>query len=175
MRLVGASVSAASTVLGGRAQVPLRVRPGERPVFVDLPEAAADGWLAGAYDARVGLDCWVALSIELRLLERALAPAGPQIVVALDDVCASATVNMLAPSEALRLWQQQLVRSVEPVWPTSVALPERVVVRARGELAVPGSLEAGKRALRWEHTAAGHGETMETWALRCALTVATTS
>jgi len=144
-------------------------------VFVDIPEAAADGWLAGARDARVGLDCWVAVSIELRLLERVLAPAGPQIVVALDDACAWSTVNMLAPSEALRSWQQQLVRPVEPVWPTSVALPERVVVRARGELAVPGSLKAGQRALRWDHVAAGHGETMEAWALRCALAVAVRS
>ena len=81
--------------------------------------------------------------------------------MALDDACALSSRSTLAPSEALRLWQQ-LVHSVERVWPMSVALPERVVIRAREELAIPGSLEAGKRALRWEHAAAGHGETMET-------------
>lgn len=172
MQLVAAQSKAVeSSVLSRCPKVALRVRPGERPMFVDVPTATAERWLAGARAAEVVLDCWVAVCLERRLIERALRPARPQIVAAFDEACQSSPLALLAPSEPLRAWRHQLAASVDAVPATSVVLPERVAVRARGELFDPCPTEWGRRALRWEHEAAGHGETMEAWALRLAVAV----
>lgn len=155
----------------GLAAVAVRVRPGERPVWVDArgDQRSHRRWRRTAADARVPLDALLAVLLEWQLV-LAVDGVDPGLLRAL----VTAEPVRLAPTAELRAWDRQLAGRGLPAGGDElpeVCLPARIVM-ALGHPVRIGSfveLESASEALAADRAAARRGLTLESWALRGAL------
>jgi hypothetical protein len=161
------------------AQAPPRVRPGDRPVWVDLPltTAQATKWRARATAVRLPLDVWLGLLLEYHLIhERLLQLGGTELSRAVSEsVNTTSEAPRLAPTVELRLWIEQLdgsdrARDDLP----SVVLPARLLAQLPHEGradAISVAAESGceAEAVGLDRVAACNGLTAEAWAYLAAL------
>jgi uncharacterized protein YwgA len=159
---------------------PRRLRPGERPAWVDLgPDTERLArWRAVAAACRLPVEVVLAVLLEHALvsedLDQAGVPAGELDRVAEREL----RQPRLAPTAALQGWLAQLAGTSRAETTPSddelpeAALPERLLQRVGrcGEL-VEDMMDTAKleRALLWERAAALQGMCMSGWALRAAL------
>jgi hypothetical protein len=152
-----------------------RLRPGERPIWVELEvgDAAARAWRRRAGALGLSVDVWLAVQVEWELVRADLA-SERVIEVLLARARSRAEAPALAPTDELRAWVRCLVAgpadAAEHDLP-SVALPARIAARLRpatlvGDLC--GYAESGREqeALVVERAASLTGMTMEAWAYR---------
>lgn len=152
----------------------LRVRPDERPAWVEAPATAAvrRRWRSAAKQARLPVDAWVALLIEHSLVIEDLAGLGAPV---LEQARRLLQTPRLAVGARRRLWMRQLGEgsaSEEDELP-SLTLPSRLLARippndlpARLRSLEQGDVDAAKLL---DLAAVAEGMTMEAWAYRCAL------
>lgn len=158
-----------------RAQIELgafRLRPGERPAWIELglgyEERAA--WRRLATASGLSVDVWVALQVEWTLVVEDIGAEQAGRVV--ERARAAAALPTLAPTEELRAWVAYLLASSAPSDDLpSLALPQRLIARLR-----PSDLEGQLRArianasiddaAAVELAAASVGMTLEAWAYR---------
>ena len=149
-----------------------RLRPGERPAWIELElgyeERAA--WRRLAAEAGLSVDVWVALQVEWTLVVEDIGAEPAERVV--EQARAAATLPTLAPTEELRAWVAYLLASSPPSDDLpSLALPQRLLARLRpadleGELharLIDASIDD---AAAVELAAASVGMTLEAWAYR---------
>lgn len=157
-------------------QQALRVRPDERPAWVEAPVAVSvqRGWRRAAKQARLPVDAWVALLIEHSLVMEDLAGLGAAV---LEQARRLLQTPRLAVGSNRRLWMRQLNEgsALEQDELPSLALPSRLLARiapndlpARLRGVEHGDIEAAKT---FDLAAAAEGLTMEAWAYRCALSL----
>jgi hypothetical protein len=158
-----------------RAQIELggfRLRPGERPAWIELElgyeERAAWRHLAAA--SGLSVDVWVALQVEWTLVVEDIGAERSKRVV--ERARATAASPTLAPTEELRTWVAYLraSRAQSDDLP-SLALPQRLLARLH-----PADIERQLRARLAEASiddaaavelaAANVGMTLEAWAYR---------
>jgi hypothetical protein len=172
---------------GGRRQSSLRsgrsfrLRPGERPAWVELDpsEGEARAWRHRAEELGLSVDVWLAVQAEWGIVRANLADE-ERIAAVLEHAKSSADTPALAPTAELRAWLRWLAAppsgSAEHDLP-SVALPARLLARLRPN-AVAAELRtyaAGGReqeAIAVERAASLVGMTMEAWGYREALRLA---
>ncbi len=171
MELVGKSRSPA-TVLWSAPAIALRVRPGERPMWLRLEasESALERVREAAFEAHLPVDVVVALAVEWRLCEDVAMPAA-------DDLLAAAAIALgeprLAPSGDLRAWDQLLAGDgpdcdVDEL--PEVCLPQRLAFRTPHSLnAATLNVDSLAAAAMCDRAACRLGMTMETWLLRHAI------
>lgn len=163
--------------LDAPSRTPMRIRPGDRPMWVELRgcEGKKRRLRALAHDSELPVEVVVGL-----LLERDLVAT--EVGDLWDTVLDEATTNLgparLGPGEKWREWVSQLrhgTTRTEDELP-SLALPIRVLAqippaeRAARILNLEPEQLTGARAL--DVAAALHGMTMQAWSLRCALRLA---
>lgn len=150
---------------------PLRVRPGDGPVWIDASTAQAQfsAWRKAAAASSLSVDVLAGVLFEWFVV-RSVAQVDPQDLLA----AAAAEPARLAPTVELRRWDRQLGGRCRGA--TIDELPEicisRRVLAALGHSFDLGALMATQHlpdALVVERVAARHGWTMESWALRTAL------
>jgi hypothetical protein len=160
-----------------------RLRPGERPFWLELP-LSDDGiaelrWRA----ARAGqpVDALVALALEARIVDCELRAAGAITLEALhEQALAEGNRAVLAPTSELRAWVSMLRGSSNgPAAPDelpSVALPMRLVARVEPVARIREVLAAADAdaasldlARACDLAAALAGWTLEAWAYAAAL------
>jgi hypothetical protein len=156
----------------------LRLRPGDRPQWLDAPVAVEVlvRWRGAARKAGLPVDAWVALLLELELVVEELSELFEPV---LESAAHVLKTPRLAFGDSRRRWVRQLTESSAPddndELP-SLALPSRLLVRVPPNEQVSrflpiehGDLEAAKTL---DLAAIGEGLTMEAWAYRCALRLA---
>jgi hypothetical protein len=165
----GAAVSPPSTDLA------FRLRPGERPVWIELPATAdaAQRWTSAASNAGVSVDVAVALQLEWSLIHSDVSDSHSisQIVERAD---AAAAEPRLAPTDALRRWIAYISDGPRPRAEhdlPSVALPARLVARLTPTTIVKDVSACADEMLNpsaviVERAAALLGMTMDAWAYR---------
>ena len=158
-----------------RASDSFRLRPGERPVWVELTvdEEEARAWDRSAAAIGLSVDVWIALQAEWSIVARDLADHDVlERLLGLARVVAEEPA--LAPTEELRRWLRFLTRGSVPKAESdlpSVAVPARIVARlAPATLVVELRRSAAEaldpRAVLVERAASLNGMTMEAWAYR---------
>jgi hypothetical protein len=165
------------------AGVDLRLRPGDRPVWLDLEltRVRVREWRARAAAHGLALDVWLGLLLEYELVCNALREVGGQRLVekVLATARAIAAEPRVAPTPELRRWMDQLEGRR---WRGSDDLPSVVVAarllaqlphRGRGT-AIATATEAGHEAeaIVVDRVAAASGQTLEAWAYITALSSA---
>jgi hypothetical protein len=151
-----------------------RLRPTERPVWIDLAASTAEArkWVQQAASAGLSVDVWAAVKLEWELVLADVPIARVRVLV--DYASREASAARLAPSEELRRWLEFLGRgrqsSAEHDLP-SVALPARVVARIAPTLLKSFVVDAANapldpNALIVERAASLNGMTMESWVYR---------
>jgi hypothetical protein len=152
-----------------------RLRPGERPVWVELAVTEGDepAWRRRAAALGLSVDVCVALQAEWSLVAGELAELG-LLEPVLERAREQAGADALAPTEELRRWLRFLSRGpaadAESDLP-SLAMPARVVARMApmtlaDELRAHGEHGLNEHALVLERAATLAGMTMEAWAYR---------
>jgi hypothetical protein len=152
-----------------------RVRPGERPVWIELrvDEDEARAWQRNAAAAGLSVDVWIALQAEWSLVARDLAHQDV-LERLLRRARVAAEEPALAPTEELRRWLSFLRRGSVPKAENdlpSVAVPARIVARLAPAMLVVELRRSAAEALDpaavvVERAASLHGMTMEAWAYR---------
>lgn len=151
----------------------MRLRPGERPLWVALDLSVRDvvRIRATAGNAGIGPDALMALAIEWMLVTEDLEGAERRLRARADE---PDDFVRLAPTPALRTWVQLLGHRQEPVIDAlpELLLPERLLARWRPEAA--SALRALDElpvaaALAAERAAASAGLTLTEWSYRSAL------
>jgi hypothetical protein len=173
-------------VLGGgatqlRAQVPPRLRPGDRPVWVDLDLGSAQTrtWRSRATAYRLPLNAWLGLLLEYKLVSERLEVLGgdPLIGAVLEEAERVSLLSRLAPTAELRCWVAQTGGNTcagDDL--PSVVLAGRLLAQlphdGRAE-AICAAASSGKEedAVRLDQVAAAEGLTPEAWAYLAALRV----
>jgi len=156
----------------------LRVRPDDRPRWLEAPVTPIlqRRWRSAATRACLPVDAWVALLIEHSLVMEDLASLS---VPVLEQARRLLETPRLAIGAGRRLWMRQLVEgsATHDDELPSLALPSRLLARippndlvARLRMIEHGDIEAAKVI---DLAAAAEGLTMEAWAYRCALRLAT--
>jgi hypothetical protein len=158
-----------------RAQIELggfRLRPGERPAWIELElgyeELAA--WRHLAAESGLSVDVWVALQVEWTLVVEDVGAERSKLVV--ERARATAESPTLAPTQELRTWVAYLRASgAQSDDLPSLALPQRLLARLH-----PADIECQLRARLAEASiddaavvelaAASVGMTLEAWAYR---------
>jgi hypothetical protein len=156
----------------------LRLRPLERPAWVELPLGMTERrvWRERAAACGLALDAWLAILAEVWLVRGEIGP-----LVAADDLLGQAVSRQLptTPPAALATWVRQLHRArcgeTAPLADDlpSVALPGRLVARLPRPLL--GSLRAAVRsvgesdAIALELAASARGMTIEVFAYLSAV------
>jgi len=153
-----------------------RLRPGDRPVWVDVARHAEhfDAWRVEAAGAGLRLDVWAALLLELSIVLADLHDLGvraPEALLAAE--LARPNAARLAPTPELRRWLDEL----DDGGPGDDELPElvlpaRVLARHAPRTPLVAHLRAERLELarQAERAAALRGLTLEVWGLRAALT-----
>lgn len=152
-----------------------RLRPGERPAWVDVTvsDAEMQTWRRQAAIAGLSVDTWIALKLEWGLVV-ADVPDRTRLVAVIKQARHDAEAPRLAPSDELRRWLAFLTRGPQEDADhdlPSVALPARLVARiAPAALAATVVAEANETldpaAVVIERAASLTGMTMESWAYR---------
>jgi transposase InsO family protein len=155
----------------------LRLRPGDRPVWVDLQLSTTDArrWRERAATYRLPSDVWLGLLVEYEIVCSHLRQVGGDELVSTVLACAERAVAAprLAPTPELRRWLDQL-DGAEPV----DALPS-IVIAARLFAQLPhddrtdaifAAAQSGneRQALVLDRAAARCGQTPEAWAYLAA-------
>jgi len=153
----------------------LRLRPGDRPQWLEAPVAdeVLLRWRGAARKAGLPVDAWVALLLELELVVEELSDLYEPV---LESAAHMLKTPRLAFGDSRRRWVHQLTESSGPddndELP-SMALPSRLLARVPPNEQVSrflsiehGDLEAAKTL---DLAAIAEGLTMEAWAYRCAL------
>lgn len=179
-------------VIPGRAGPPrtaetaeaIRIRPGDRAIWVDLPldDHEVRRWRGEAGNAGLPIDVWLALQAEWSLvrshLGRANATVAPHELV---EAARAASAGALAPTDELRRWCRQLSGASTAAVPRdelpTVVVPERILAqlqpaRRAGELIGYAASGSAREAAELDLAAACAGLTLETWAYRVALRLA---
>lgn len=151
--------------------IALRVRPTDRPVWVDASTDASSfsGWRTVASDFRIPVDALVAV-----LLEWAAVTAIPGIAVDALVEFAGSQPTFLPPTQELRAWDRQLAgRGQLPNYDElpEVCLPVRVVACYGHTLRIATHIDLSEtpQAIAADRAAARLGLTLEAWAMRAAL------
>ena len=176
MKLV-TTPSSSRTIVRTPSDPTLRLRPGDRPQWLEAPvtQEVQQRWRCAAWKAGLPVDVWVALLLEWELV-------GGELSDLYDPVLEYATVMLETPhlplGDARRRWVRQLTDGSAPdndELPT-LALPCRLLARIppteRASRLRPierGDLDAAKIL---DIAATVEGLTMEAWAYRCALRLA---
>lgn len=162
----------------------LRVRPGERPNWLELQLTSAEvrelRQLAAGHP--LPLDVWLSVLVEYKLTRDRIAATGEELwsaVVSAAEVAAHEP--RLPPTAELRDWLTLLQgeaasRDELP----SVVLPMRLVAQLPHERRKHLLLEAAhstglSEAITLERAAAASGRTLETWAYQAALAILASS
>jgi hypothetical protein len=163
-------------------QPELRLRPGERPIWVELRTGMREAheWRARAAATGLALDAWLALQVEIWLVANDLEQAlgGTQAVELIDSILSTQQLHV-PPSDQLQVWVRQLHAArrgeTNPLGDDlpSVALPERVLARVRRPViesvrAAVSEADAA-RALELEIAASSFGLTIESFVFRESL------
>jgi hypothetical protein len=165
----------------------MRLRPGERPCWLELP--LSDEEIAGvrqrAAPTALVVDARIALLLEATLVDRDLRAAGaPALELLHEQALAEGERAALAPTQELRTWVAMLrddgTKSPAPDELPCLALPIRVVTRIPPAVRTEQLLEAAhddsdriELAVACETAAALVGRTLESWAYAVALQRAT--
>jgi transposase-like protein len=156
----------------------LRLRPAERPQWLEAPVAAEvlSRWRSTARAAGLPVDAWVALLLELELVVEDLSELYDPV---LEHAVGILSTPRLAFGDARRRWVRQLTEGSaadDSDELPSLALPARLLARvapseqaARFQSLERGDLDAAKTL---DLAALAEGMTMEAWAYRCALRLA---
>jgi hypothetical protein len=153
----------------------LRLRPGDRPQWLEAPVAdeVLLRWRGAARKAGLPVDAWVALLLELELVVEELSELYEPV---LESAVRMLRTPRLAFGDSRRRWVRQLTESSAPDDSDelpSLALPSRLLARvppneqASRFLSIEGGdLDAAKTL---DLAAIAEGLTMEAWTYRCAL------
>jgi hypothetical protein len=156
----------------------LRLRPGDRPQWLEAPVAdeVLLRWRGAARKAGLPVDAWVALLLELELVVEELSELYEPV---LESAAHMLKTPRLAFGDSRRRWVRQLSEISVPDDSDelpSLALPSRLLARippseqACRFLSIEGGdLDAAKTL---DLAAIAEGLTMEAWAYRCALRLA---
>lgn len=156
-----------------------RLRPGERPAWIDLELAEDDllAWRRRAAVPRLSVDVWLALQLEWMLV---VADVGPDVAEHVVQAAAEANeLPALAPTDELRSWVTWLcsgsAKQIDDL--PSVVLPQRILARLRPsfverEIHAVAGAPSHHQALTVELAAAVAGMTLEAWAYRTATRLA---
>jgi hypothetical protein len=162
----------------------IRIRPGDRAVWIDLSldDREVRRWRSEAANAGLPVDAWLALQAEWSLvrsyLEQANATVTPHELV---EAARAASAGALPPTDELRRWCRQLSGASTAAVPRdelpTVVVPERLVAqlqpaRRAGELIGYASSGSAREAAELDLAAAYAGLTLEAWAYRVALRLA---
>lgn len=164
----------------GLALPPLRLRPAERPVWVDLPLTGAQArrWRARAASQRLPVDAWLGLLLEYQLVRKQLVRiAGPDLVSRVLETAGDVSLEArLAPSPELQRWVRLLGGAdvSPPDDLPSVVLGERLLAQLppdRRSAAISAAAGSGleAEAIMLDRAAATYGQTIEAWAYLAAL------
>lgn len=161
------------------AQAAPRVRPGDRPVWVDVPLTTVQAleWRARAAAQRLPLDAWLGLLLEHQLIHHRLRELGGEELARTvnAEVERANKSPRLAPTVELRSWIEQLDgndRASDDL--PSVVLAARLLAQlphdGRSE-AIIAAAETGSEAeaVNLDRIAASNGLTPEAWAYLAAL------
>jgi hypothetical protein len=168
-------------VVGGRRRAvsspsgSFRLRPGERPVWIELDpdEEETHVWRRRAGELGLSVDVWLAVQTEWEIVRRDLTEEAV-IEALLRRARFLVEVPALAPTDELRAWvgwlTAALPEAAEHDLP-SVVLPARIVARLQPAALVASVRDAAtsgreKEALVIERAASFVGMTMEAWAYR---------
>lgn len=177
LRVVDGNASAPRLLAAGT----LRLRPGERPTWVDinLTSAQARDWRGRAHTFGLAVDVWLGVLLEYELVQRALSAIGDDRLTASVASAAStaAADRRIAPTADLRRWVDQLGGSEErrdddlPSVVIATRLLAQIPHRGR-EATVVAAASCGHEAdaIILDQVAAASGQTLETWAYLAALT-----
>jgi len=178
LRAVEGNASASRLLAAGA----LRLRPGERPTWVDihLTSAQARDWRARAHTFGLPVDVWLGVLLEYELVQRGLSAIGGDPLAASVASAAStaASDRRIAPTADLQRWVDQLRGSEQsrdddlPSIVIATRLLAQIPHRGR-EAAVMTAASSGHEAeaIILDQVAAASGQTLETWAYLAALTV----
>jgi hypothetical protein len=153
------------------------LRPGENPIWIDLPVLPAEGrrWRDRARDRGLGVDAWLGVLVEFSVAMRARGVDTPTVLASVE---AASSQARLAPTDGLRRWERLLAgqwrgNAALDELPT-VVLSERLVAQIPGHsfldtvrTAVGASDE--ELAVGCDRVAATHGMTLDAWVLRVGL------
>lgn len=157
-----------------------RLRPGDRPVWVDLRLTGDQvcAWRTRAAECGLSVDVWLGLLLEFQLIRERLIYVGAERV--LDVVASTAeweTKHALAPTPELRRWVDQLASpsssSSNDDLP-SVVLGERLLAQLppsdRAD-AIMAAAESGSesQSVALDKAAALRGQTMEVFVYLAAI------
>jgi hypothetical protein len=175
MKLVGNFPSA---LAWETPQVALRVRPGDRPVWVDVTSDAASfaAWLEAASAHAMPVDAVVAMLAEAGLALRAAASAGIRPDALRAVAAGELEQPRLPPTADLRAWDLQLTGRGIPTEDDELpelCLPARLLAQLDRPLRLaPITRQADVAgAALLDRAAARRGMTTEAWVLRTALAV----
>jgi hypothetical protein len=160
------------------AGAPMRNRPGDRPIWIELPggEQAQKRLRVMARKAALPVEVAVGLLLERDLVAAELGDLWDMV---LDEATTGLGLPRLGPGETWRQWVSQLRHGVERADDElpSLALPLRVLAQIPPAEQVARVLDVEPEKLIAARTldaaAALHGMTMQAWSLRSALRLAT--
>jgi hypothetical protein len=169
-------MNSATPALPALPETPLRTRPTERPQWIEAPVGGQvlDLWRRAAREAVMPVDVWVSLLLERQLVEAELAAL-------YRDVLAEAAAVAAQPRLVPLLWRRWIAQldggALTADELPSVVVPARLLARVAPSTCAstlaaldPADLAAARTL---EIAAIGDGLTMEAWAYRCAIGIAT--
>lgn len=157
----------------------LRLRPGERPSWLELRLTSAEvrelRELAACQP--LPLDAWLSLLAEYELARDRIVALGDELWAAVVGAAEAAICEpRLPPTDELRAWMMLLQGTEPDSWDElpSVVLPARLAAQLPHERRQDVLLEAAHsrglaEAVTLERAAAASGQTLETWAYLAAL------
>jgi hypothetical protein len=166
-----------------RGSPTFRLRPGERPVWIE--DAVSEGLTEPARRlsraAGLGVDAWVALLVEQHLVEMRLEAVG-MAPAALGRAAAQGGARV-PPTDELRAWWRHLSgggntsRRADDDLP-SVVIPARIAAQLNATCTVENIIKMAnipttRKAISWEIAATCAGLSMETWCAWQAASLAT--
>ena len=156
-------VSNASPVAGLASGPTPRIRPGERPAWIEIPRALATALERRASDANVGVDALAGALVQWRQATREVARCGVDIAEIRAVVDEELGEARLAPTPELRRWEAALSDGHDcPTDLPEICLPARLLLGRRAELCrlLDGSGE-DLAAVRAERLAARRGVSID--------------
>jgi hypothetical protein len=158
---------------------PFRLRPGDRPVWVELQLTTTDArrWRERTATYRLPCDVWLGLLVEYEIVSSRLRQIGGDelVSVVLARADGAIAAPRLAPTPELRRWLDEL-EGTEPVDDLpSIVIAARLFAQLPHDKrtdAILAAAESGneRQALALDHAAALCGQTPEAWAYLAAAT-----
>lgn len=159
----------------GDGQRAVRVRPGDRPTWVDASpwKPSWEQWRRGADGFGIPLDVWLAVKLEAAVARTELAALGIDFHLLFRPLAPAAGSPFAAVDDSLRRWTNQLSGAQPPAEDElpEVVLPERLLLHPAVGTDWPQLLNQvdAETAISAECSAARAGMTLVAYALRTAL------